>query len=315
MMDKTDFLELLTIKLRDRGIEEEVIVRQVAKFKRHLDFSESDTAELGSDFDDIDTIADEISILLKKRNKPAGEDTKAFSQVTTETPQSDTILKDEPNIEKTYEPVSQTGIHKENADLQAKNAAAIPEDDEPTQLGLSLKQSDPEPKQEEEYSEDVKPGLIASIKAFFSADKENLTEAERAGYRMFWSLFALSIPVTLSLCIAVLALFGSAYISLMALIVALIGGVITVAAGGTALSLIGIIYGVTQLFDYVPVGVYEIGFGVAIGGGAMFFGIAMYNIALRLIPYTIKKLTVFFKYTLKQAKQLFILAKGACVKI
>ena len=41
------------------------------------------------------------------------------------------------------------------------------------------------------------------------------------------------------------------------------------AAAGTALSLVGIIYGISQLFSCVPIGLYELGLGVLAGSAAM----------------------------------------------
>lgn len=336
-MNTTDFLAQLSVKLRERGIEEETILRHTAKLERYA-------PELISEIEDLDSIADEISILLKKRaescSSAAGPAEPAKAQESPEDINDPIASRpeetaDEPfdgsGIEasdsdsanplppETPDPTSAAAEAAGTSDLAPENPTSE-EDAAGTPSPLDSQAPAPMPDAIEdlpEYDEDLSaPGLFASIKAFFSSPhKKELTEAERRGNRFFWIFFFLALPVTLPLSIGILLLFGGLYLSLFTLIVALLGGLILVAAGGTALALIGVIYGLTQIFKYVPIGLYEIGFGIALGGGAMFSGIVIYNIALRLIPYTIKKLSVFFVFLCKQVKKLFILAKGACVKL
>ena len=141
-----------------------------------------------------------------------------------------------------------------------------------------------------------------------------------AGYRepkgnalLFWVLFAVTLPLTAALALAVCALFAAAFFAGAALIIASIGVLIALVAGGTGLSLFGIVYGITQLFSSVPEGLYELGLGIIIGGCAMFIGILVYNFAIRLLPFALKYLFVFFRFVVRQAKRLFIFIKKECV--
>lgn len=298
-MNKTDFLAQLADKLRERGIEETVIARHTQKLECLI-------PELLSEVEDLDTIADEISILLKKRTdsepresaRPAPDEAPA-DEIKPAEPAEDSPP---PSGEGQPGPPGDTPDVSDGADAPSPPADPSQPPDIPEILP--------------EYEPPVeKFNLFAAIKAFFSAPKRELTEAERRGNRLFWLFFGLSLPVTAGVILSVLLLFGGVYLALLAAIVAMLGGLILMAAGGTALSLVGIIYGITQLFSHVPVGLYEIGLGVIIGGSAMFSGILLYNVALRLIPYVIRKLGVFFVYLCRQTKKLFLLAKGACVKL
>ncbi len=300
-MNKADFLEQLSQKLRERGVEEEMVVRQTAKFERYLDDSDIESSEFEKEFDELDSIADEISILLKTR-KSKEQDLQSQNDM------SDTNdANDAHTVHIAAAGVAELAPDRAAQDRAVQNKAA--QNQTTTVPAISNVETNQE------------KGVFGAIKELFfplkksSLKKEEMTEQQRAGNRLFWILFFLSLPISLpALCLG-LSLFAAAYLALALLIVMLLGALVTAAAGGTALSLIGIIYGGTQILRSLPIGMYEIGLGVTIGGGAMFLGIAMYNIALRLLPYIIKKLTVFFIFALKQLKKLFILAKGACVRI
>lgn len=132
---------------------------------------------------------------------------------------------------------------------------------------------------------------------------------------VFWVLFAVSLPVTIPLALCVVAMFIFVWGGLAALIIASIAALIVTAAGGTALSLVGIIYGVTKLFSVIPVGLYEIGIGVLVGGCVMFAGILLYNFAVRLLPLLIKLVARLFKYLYGQFKVLFEFLRRECAKL
>lgn len=331
-MNKTDFLTQLSVKLRERGIEEEVIVRQTAKLERYFTESDEEVSELIDENNDIDSIADEISILLRRRKGPESAGPELSDDNSSQEPLDETDAPPSPQTESSPDqpdaPLHTTASESDvphNPDIVAENAHPIQTITPfhntldnlvpPTDL-FENPQPDDENIVTPENTAPPSLGFFASIKAFFTLpERKALTEAERKGNRTFWILFALSAPVSISITVGILFLFGGTYLSLAALIIALIGGLVVVAAGGTALAVIGIIFGLTQLFQYVPIGLYEIGFGITIGGAAMFAGIVIYNTALRLIPYIMKKLSVFFVFLCKQAKKLFILAKGACIKL
>ena len=95
-------------------------------------------------------------------------------------------------------------------------------------------------------------------------------------------------------------------------------GIIAAApASSSFLALIrsGIIYGITQLFSYAPIGLYEIGLGVRVGGFVMLGGIIVYNVAVRLLPYLIRRELDLFTFTSHKCVELYYYVKGACADL
>ncbi len=131
---------------------------------------------------------------------------------------------------------------------------------------------------------------------------------------LFWIVVLLTIPITVPLFLTVLLLFFCAFSFLAVSIVALLAGLIFIIIVGTGFSLVGIIYGITIVFKSLPVGLFEIGLGVIIGGSAMLIGILVYNVAIRFLPFVIKYLIVFFMFTMHKIKDLLKFIKRECAK-
>ena len=131
-------------------------------------------------------------------------------------------------------------------------------------------------------------------------------------YSRFWLLFWLTLPFTLILGLAGAAVFLGLIAILVLSIVGLTALLIAVSVAGTALALVGIIYGAIQLFSGSgPAGLYEIGEGLMIAGGTMLAGILLYNAAVRLAPFLIRKTARLIGVTAKALKKLFLKIKGA----
>lgn len=113
------------------------------------------------------------------------------------------------------------------------------------------------------------------------------------GSPLFWTLFILTLPIAIPLLLIICSLFGILYVAVTAVIAAFAGAMIASVACGTALALVGIIYGATQCFKAVPVGLFEIGVGVAIGGVTMLVSVLFYNIAIRFVPRLYKFINRF----------------------
>lgn len=135
------------------------------------------------------------------------------------------------------------------------------------------------------------------------------------GVAIFWTVFVVTLPITLTLLAAILALFGMAFLGLILAIIGLVAGMIGVIAAGCGLALVGIIYGITQLFSFMAAGLYEIGLGVMISGGALLAGVILYNLAIRFLPWVMKWLTVFFVFVFHRLRNLFYLARRECYKL
>lgn len=135
------------------------------------------------------------------------------------------------------------------------------------------------------------------------------------GKKRFWGISLGTLPVTIPLAIILLGLFAGAFAVLAGVILTMIAGLIAVTVAGSAFSLISVVYGITQLFSTVPVGVYEIGVGIISAGITILAGILIYNAAVRLMPVAIGYLIRFFFYTVDRIKGLVYHFREECAKL
>lgn len=104
------------------------------------------------------------------------------------------------------------------------------------------------------------------------------------GTPLFWVLFILTLPITVPIFATIWTLFGIMYVVVTALIVGFVGAMVAVVGIGTALTLVGLIFGIIKCFSQLPIGLFEIGFAVAIAGVTMLVSVLIYNLAVRFIP-------------------------------
>jgi hypothetical protein len=127
----------------------------------------------------------------------------------------------------------------------------------------------------------------------------------------------LLIPLLIILVVAITLLFLALYAAVVALVIAFSVALVVIAAVGTALSLMAIIFGIIQLVQgaAVPIGLYEIGLGIAAGGITLGVSILLYNFIVRLAPFLFKKMFVLYKFLFRQLTKLLGFVKGACSKL
>ena len=143
--------------------------------------------------------------------------------------------------------------------------------------------------------------------------KKTRTKKEKVkGSPLFWVLFILTLPITLPLFILISSVVGIMYAAVTALIIAASGAMVCTVACGTALSLVGIIYGATQCFKAVPLGLFEIGIGIALGGLTMLVSVLLYNVAIRFIPKLYKQVTRFGAWVYGGIGDLYTKTKKEC---
>ncbi len=125
------------------------------------------------------------------------------------------------------------------------------------------------------------------------------------------------IPLLIAVVIVITVLLLALYAGLIVLVVAFSVALVVVAAAGTALSLMAIIYGVIQIAQGypAPIGIYEIGLGIIVGGATLGISIILYNFIVRLAPFLFKKLFVLYKFLFRQLTKLLSFVKGACSKL
>lgn len=134
------------------------------------------------------------------------------------------------------------------------------------------------------------------------------------GSLAFWVIFISTLPLTLTILFGMAIIYLSVFIALSAAIAGLVAALVAIVASGSALALISLIYGITQTFSAMPIGLFELGLGLIIGGIAMLGGILIYNFAVRFLPFTIKKFLEFTIYSLQMLRKLFIHLKKESVK-
>ena len=292
MTEKQDFLEKLHAALTERDISETDIQPYIERFDRFYDRMVNDPEHSRADLlEDVEQIADNIAEQVSERyddiNRLA-ERTLTIDRVDA----SGNKPEAEASAPESAEP-SGDGVQEGEVPDATIPISVLPEE---AQSYEQLPMDEPPDKHAKKLPEyiDEEPSPNSTI---------------------FWVLFAVSLPVTIPLALAVIALFVFVWGGLAALILGSIAVLIAAVAGGTALSLVGIIYGVTKLFSEVPIGLYEIGLGVLIGACVMFAGILLYNFAVRLLPLLIKLVARLFRYLYGRLRLLFGFLRRECAKL
>lgn len=143
----------------------------------------------------------------------------------------------------------------------------------------------------------------------------NETEPSTKGLTVFWVGLFVTLPITLALLIALFGGFAGLFVGLTAAIILSIIAMIAIVAAGSIISLVGIIYGATLLFSFVAAGVYEIGLGVSVAGIVIFASVLLYNLAIRFIPWLMKKVAALLVYVCGKLKLLFYYIRRECFKL
>ncbi len=140
-------------------------------------------------------------------------------------------------------------------------------------------------------------------------------EPSTKGMLIFWVGLFVTLPITLSLAAVLFGAFAAVFIGLGALIVAGIVCVIAVVAAGAGASLVGIIFGITQLFSFLAAGIYEIGLGIMVAGAVLFVSVLIYNLSIRFLPWVITLVGNLLGYTCGKLKDLFLYVRRECYKL
>lgn len=290
MADKYTFLEKLKTALSERSISSADAAPYLERFDMYYDKMVEDEAHI-SVLENVENIADNIAAQISEKY----DDINRLAERT--------MTVDVASPKEFEEPTAEISIPDIEADGEY--------DGEVTEY-------DPSPIYTEESSEDTADEAIPEVDGVgedSSRLPDYVEEEPIPNTRAFWVIFGVSAPLWIPLGLLVLGLFCGAWIFLGGLIGASILTMAAVVAVGSAVSLVGIIYGIVQLFISVPIGVYEIGLGIIAAGLAMLFGILIYNFAVRLLPVVIKLVWRFFKYSLKRLKLLFNFLRRECAKL
>ncbi len=122
----------------------------------------------------------------------------------------------------------------------------------------------------------------------------------------FWLFFLISFPIALAAMISTVVVFTVLFFLIAVLIILFVAALVAITAVGTLVSVFGLIFGVAQMLTSPPIGIYECGLAIMFGSAAMFVGILIYNIAVRLLPFIAKCLLRLFKLIFRQIKRFYV---------
>ena len=289
-MELNIFMRELESALIERGIAGETAKKHVANLGRTFtsdDLSEIEAIQSGSE---IEQLADSISLILTKNTRNAAE------RQSPQKPQAESINPPSP---KPAAPRPQKPVPVQARPVSPAPAArpkAQPYRQEPVPQKPARRVEIPD--EDDDYYA-YSPGEDATTR----------------GMILFWVGLFLTLPLTIGLAAVLFGAFAALFVGLGVLIVALIAVLIGVAAAGAGVSLVGIIFGVTQLFSFVAAGIYEIGLGIMVAGIALFASILIYNIAIRLLPWIISLLGNLLGWICGKVKSLFYVVRRECYKL
>jgi len=304
-MEFNAFLNALKNALVERGIDSSSAQRHVTALART--FTESDIKEIqqynsASEFSEL---ADNLASAIKKR--AAAKTTAA--QAASPSPQAAPSTSQKPLPTTVKQP--QTAPKKESP----LNTASIPAAD--------LQRRQPQPARPSPAPADAShrrqnpPSQPPRKKVAKPEPKDDIEamEIHENGQRIFWIALACLSPVLLFLAVVFFGIFGFMYGAVAFSIVFCVTALILLVAAGSAVSLIGLIYGIIRIFSIPAEGFYEIGLAVVVIGIVTLCSILLYNLALRFIPKLFKLIHKLFLFSVTKIKELYRYLKKECYKL
>lgn len=314
-MNRQSFLDALGSELARLGADDASIAAQKEKMDSYLRSKNMEEVDV-----DPRRMAEGIMQKIAADRKPVAENAPAAANVKPEKPEE---------TKQTSDPLSalgskprHTAVHINDEPDEAKPAkpATPPRPSATAKAKTDEKQAvhrdtphtatekRPVKKEAENLPDPVTdPGYYDSAKPKTAADQGNKTLSR--------VLFCAAVPLGAVLCVAAIAVFLGLIFLLAAAAIGFVAALIAIVGVGCSVALIGIIYGAYKIVTgVVPVGLYEIGLGITIGSVASLIGILMYNIAIRLVPFLMKKLAELVGFGLRKARDGFVALKGALEK-
>lgn len=112
-------------------------------------------------------------------------------------------------------------------------------------------------------------------------------------------------------CMSVVGVIWLVSVLLIPLLLALMLAICVV---GIVLSVVGFVYGLSQLFTVKPVGMFEIGLGIIILGATILISTLIYNLAVRVIPKLVRRCCRLVCRTFWLLADLFCYIRGECYR-
>ncbi len=308
-MDKNAFLRELALILRQRGLTDEEIRIRIEKISSFIDglSQEERNAVIGGN-PNVAAIADR---LFPKDTAPRPSDKPVThgqsSAVQSNPPAPTTSPSQKPAVQK--KPAeSGADTFKITSDYKKNSAQNVSREPSATARNVAEIRRRDEEKLKQLKTEAQKPRKKASTGTVSLSQKY---ESERN----FWVIFFCCIPILFFIAAVALSIFAVLFFGLIAVIIILVAILAIAVAAGSAVSLVGLIYGITQMISNPAIGLYEAGMGILVAGITMLVGVLIYNAAIRFIPWIMKKLKLLFKFALKKLGVLAEYLKGVCASI
>ena len=295
-MELNIFMRELESALIERGISGETAKKHVSNLRRTFtsdDLSEIEAIQSGSE---IEQLADSISLILQRSTRSAVQQSQADDITPSPQPQKPAAPKQPRQTAQNPRSAAPSDRAVQQRPV-SRPAPAVPPQEAPAPKPKRQQIEIPDDDDDEYYT--------------YAPGKDVTTR----GMLLFWVGLFLTLPLTLGLAAILFGAFAVLFVGLAALIVGLIAALIVVAACGAGVSLVGIIFGITQLFTFLAAGIYEIGLGVMVAGIVLFVSILLYNIAIRFLPWLISVLGNFLGWICGKIKTLFFVVRRECYKL
>ena len=320
-MEKADFLDQIASGLAKQGVSNSEIAKYTDKVSSLLDeLPKEELSAILAGGIDVEGFVQELINEEKKAEMAAAA--KAAAKAPQKAESDAAQKKENQPAEAKKAPVRQSAEQpkKDTAEqhkkpVQEKAAQEKTAQEKPAERPVPAKSESKEVKEQE-----AAPPSDTAVRQVTSGDVRRRGKKKKPvdtrDYTAFWILFWVLFPIILVVTIALFAVYLYVILALAVIIIALVLVLVALAVAGSAIALVGIIYGATQMFDpaTVAIGMYEIGQGVLVGGVTIFAGIVIYNIAVRLNPFLIKEIVHLYGATGKILKRLFYKVKGAMAR-
>lgn len=303
-MDKQTFYAELTERLLNIGLSHEFIDRHLAQFDGYFKGKndaeiEAEIAKLG----DLDKVAARIKRMTEKAIKEAEQENASKQQ------------------EKQHAPVI---VNREKNEVNTEQEAVTPDADAPVIIDddvVVFEKIDAEESQIDNIEQDKQPETHGTKRGEIAPADSNPSitsapidpEVIEQNRRKFWTMFAVTLPVTLAIIIGTVFGFGLMFFAVAIVILMSICALIFVTAAGTLVSVFGLIFGVSQMISSIPIGLYECGVAIMIGAFSLAIGILVYNFAVRFMPIVAKWLLNFVHYVIRKYREIYVNLKKECI--
>lgn len=340
-MNRQDFYLNLALELNMLKVPPELINTHIDQFKSYLQtLSEEEAEQQIASFGDVKDLAKNIYRLLcgDDHDSSAGSDAAENDTVYDAFRVDDDIVGEEKQ-EGQEENEPEFEIVADEVDVYAEDFDGLAQQQpvsEPAaesgfprssaaQLQLDFDIGDeknyvmPDPDIFEQAKEQSKAEQApAPIEEIFDENQlifpiENKSGFSENNSALFWVLFVITLPITVPLFITVMSVFGFAYILAGLLTGVTFAAIFATALCGAAVTLIGGLYGITQLnTGNLAIGLFELGLSLAIAGGTILLCFIFYLLSIKLFPKLFYLLTRLLRFFLDKLITLIAKLKKEC---